>query len=207
MRLCVCVSLCTHAELRVYFQLCHSAFKASSQMLLIWRSIWQKKKKTQRYISVCLLHLVFLLAQCFGLSYPKVNHFVSPKHLFPLHPSHHTQFTYSTLILDPSLCVGYSDILTQGFKMSFKTHSLLLGLFYFPSVRLQGQFAPTADERSIADLNLKSRGLGGGQLTVYGVAMGGLSPEAHQRHISFHRPSTPTFHRTSTSLVNSQDHD
>lgn len=54
--------------------------------------------------------------------------------------------------------------------MSFKTHSMLLGLFYFPSVRLQGQFAPTADERSIGDLNLKSRGPGGGQLPVHGVA-------------------------------------
>lgn len=91
--------------------------------------------------------------------------------------------------------------------MSFKTHSMLLGLFYFPSVRLQGQFAPTADERSIGDLNLKSRGPGGGQLLVHGVATGGLSPEAQQRPISFHGPSTPTFHPTSPSLVNSQDHD
>lgn len=49
--------------------------------------------------------------------------------------------------------------------MSFKTHSLLLrpALFiYFFSVRLQGQFPPTADERSIQDLNLKSQGPGEG---------------------------------------------
>lgn len=123
------------------------------------------------------------------LLYPKVNH-------FPL-------ITYSTLTLNPSGCVGYSNVLTQRFKMSFKSHSMLLGLFYFPTVRLQGQFAPTADERSIEDLNLKSCGPRGRSVAEAWCCHRGLSPEAQQRPISFHTPSTPA----TPGLVNSQDHD
>lgn len=135
------------------------------------------------------LELIFLLAPGSGpRRTPQPFCTLSP----PLLPSSLPLFAYSTLIWDPGVCVcvlgGRSNALTQRFKMSFKSHSLLLGLFYFPHVGLQGQFAPTADERSIGDLNLKSRGpLGGGQSPEHVVAGGlNLSPEAQHRPISSH---------------------
>lgn len=178
----MCVCAYAHSEERVHFQLSHSAFKASSQMLLIWRRALKKPFSFWTQVSQCLpagpdlpIGSIF-----WPLLYPKVNHFVhthhppSAKHLTPPRITH--TCTYSTLILDPSGCVGYSDLLTQRFKMSFKPYSVLLRLILFSSIRLQGQFAPTADEQSIEDLNVKSRGPGGGQLPVHGVITGGAKP-------------------------------
>lgn len=99
---------------------------------------------------------------------------------------------YRTLVLDPGGGGGGSTVLTPRPEMSLKSHPTLSGRFYFPRVRLQGQFAPTADERSIGDLNLKSRGPRGRSVAGAcccpggGVGGGGLSPEAQQRPISSH---------------------
>lgn len=135
----------------------------------------------------CRLELIFLLAPGSGPRRTPQPFCTLPPAPSFLSPSLCVQYTH---LGSRCVCVlgGRSNALTQRFKMSFKSHSLLLGLFYFPHVGLQGQFAPTADERSIGDLNLKSRGpLGGGQLPEHVVAGGlNLSPEAQHRPISSH---------------------
>lgn len=73
--------------------------------------------------------------------------------------------------------------------MSFRSRSAPLGPFSFPRAGRQGQFAPTADERSIGDLNLKSRGPPGGAVSCRSMLLPvgvSLSPEAQHRPISSH---------------------
>lgn len=112
-------------------------------------------------------------------------------------------FAYSTLIWDPGGCVGRSNVLTQRFKMSFKSHSALLGLFYFPHVRLQGQFAPTADERSIGDLNLKSRGPWGRSVAGACCCRGGESKPRGSTETYILPPPPPQAWLTLKTMINS----
>lgn len=179
----MCVCAYAHSEERVHFQLSHSAFKASSQMLLIWRRALKKPFSFWTQVSQCLpagpdlpIGSIF-----WPLLYPKVNHFVhthhppSAKHLTPP-PASHTHAHTVHLFWIPVGVWAIQTCWLKRFKMSFKPYSVLLRLILFSSIRLQGQFAPTADEQSIEDLNVKSRGPGGGQSPVHGVITGGAKP-------------------------------
>lgn len=123
-----------HFKERIHFQLSSSAFKTSSQMCFIWRGALKQipSQFECKDLCVCLLGPSFLLAQCFGPSCT-LNH---PPLLLSIYPFFTLLIIYTCIyctlwILDLTGCVVYSNILTQKFKMSFKTYWMVLWLVLF----------------------------------------------------------------------------